>query len=343
MNIVCPGDVTVNTWRTRPQYMLTLYENLWHVDKAGYDKCEVNKDGKLLLVCNSPKNPKKLQFSFHPIYSNEEPRFAPGKHYYFISTSNGIQYDLTTRRTSGDDGHCIKYHMKLHIYVCNPKEEDCIWEPPQCDTPAEIKQRMLMINGKLPRPTRQQMQATEPRIPATKRIITQAVESTTKKRPGVVAQKIETECKNESATSVHAVMNFVLGGVIVFLIAVVIILACALAKRSKPSKLQKVKLPTETKQPRIYESVPVQLPPNMMIPVGPPQSDYLVYTRPCTPDPLYHAVIRTPSHHNYEAPVFRFPDVPQRSRRSSIQRSRAGSAQAKCSIEREDNMDSVSV
>ena len=85
MNIVCPSDVTVNTWRTRPQYMLTLYENLWHVDKAGYDKCEVNKDGKLLLVCNNPNKLKKLQFSFHPIYSSEEPRFVPGKHYYFIS------------------------------------------------------------------------------------------------------------------------------------------------------------------------------------------------------------------------------------------------------------------
>ena len=40
----------------------------------------------------------------------------------FQGTSNGIEFDLTTRRTSGDDGHCIKYHMKLHIYVCNPKE-----------------------------------------------------------------------------------------------------------------------------------------------------------------------------------------------------------------------------
>jgi hypothetical protein len=59
---------------------------------------------------------------------------------------------------------------------------------------------MLMINGKLPRPTRQQMQATKPRIPATKRIITQALKTTTKKQPGAVAQKIEADCKNESAS-----------------------------------------------------------------------------------------------------------------------------------------------
>lgn len=85
MNIVCPSEVIMNTWRTRPPYVLTLHENLWLVDKAGYDKCEVNEEGKLLLVCNNPGKPKKFQFSFHPTYSSEEPRFAPGRHYYFIS------------------------------------------------------------------------------------------------------------------------------------------------------------------------------------------------------------------------------------------------------------------
>ena len=92
MNIVCPSDVIMNTWRTRPPYVLTLHENLWHVDKAGYDRCEVNKEGKLLLVCNNPSKPKKLQFSFHPIYSSEEPRFAPGRHYYFISKFLMLQF-----------------------------------------------------------------------------------------------------------------------------------------------------------------------------------------------------------------------------------------------------------
>lgn len=106
-------------------------------------------------------------------------------------------------------------------------------------------------------------------------------------------------------------------------------------KRTRQYKPQKAKLPPENKQARIYESVPVQLPPNM-VPIGSPQADYLVYARPCTPDPLYHTVIRTPSHHDYDAPVFRFPDVPQRSRGGSMQRSRPGSTQMKSSIERDD-------
>ena len=85
MNVVCPNEFMMNTWRERPAYDTTLSENLWHVNKAGYDKCEVNKEGKRLLVCNNPSKMKKLQFGFHPRYSREEPRFEPGKHYYFIS------------------------------------------------------------------------------------------------------------------------------------------------------------------------------------------------------------------------------------------------------------------
>lgn len=85
MYLVCPSDAAMNTWRTRYLYMLNLYENLWHVDKADYDNCEVNKDGKLLLLCNDPIKPKKIHFKFHPIFSTVEPRFEPGKHYYFIS------------------------------------------------------------------------------------------------------------------------------------------------------------------------------------------------------------------------------------------------------------------
>ncbi len=92
----------MNTWRSRPPYMLTLYENLWHVNKDGYDKCEVNKDGKLLLVCDNPSKPKSFKFSFHPIYSTEEPRFVPGKHYYFISKCFVLQWT-----------DCI-----MHLYFC---------------------------------------------------------------------------------------------------------------------------------------------------------------------------------------------------------------------------------
>lgn len=83
----------------------------------------------------------------------------------------------------------------------------------------------------------------------------------------------------------------------------------------------------------MYESVPVQLPPNM-VPIGSAHGDYMVYTRPATSDSLSHANIRTPSYHNYEAPMFCFPDVSsQRNRGDSIQRSLAGSTHAKCATE----------
>lgn len=36
----------------------------------------------------------------------------------FPATSNGEKSLLKTRKVSGKDGSCEKYHMKLHIYVC---------------------------------------------------------------------------------------------------------------------------------------------------------------------------------------------------------------------------------
>ena len=36
------------------------------------------------------------------------------------ATSSGVKPLLKTRKVSGKDGSCEKYHMKLHIYVCIP-------------------------------------------------------------------------------------------------------------------------------------------------------------------------------------------------------------------------------
>ncbi|XP_046860701.1 uncharacterized protein LOC124453917 [Xenia sp. Carnegie-2017] len=197
MNIVCPSEASVNTWRSRPLYTDSLYENLWHVNKAGYDKCEVNDGGKLLLVCNNPSYVKKLQLGFHPRYSAKEPRFIPGKHYYFISTSVGYPEDLQTRKTSGPDGHCLTNHMKLHIYVCNPKVETCIWEPPICEPPKEIQYRMEMINGVLQRPRLPSPPTTESTSSITKlKKITITTGATSEVLPPQTLQYRE-ECKDE--------------------------------------------------------------------------------------------------------------------------------------------------
>ena len=60
---------------------------------------------------------------------------------------------------------------------------------------------MLMIDGKLPGPTRRQPLVTKPKLQTTKRATTQAPDTTTKGQagqPDAVAQKIDGDCKNES-------------------------------------------------------------------------------------------------------------------------------------------------
>ena len=44
----------------------------------------------------------------------------------FPATSNGEKPLLKTRKVSGKDGSCEKYHMKLHIYVCIPGKGEII-------------------------------------------------------------------------------------------------------------------------------------------------------------------------------------------------------------------------
>ena len=90
MNVVCPNHATVNTWLSEDALsMTTKVENMWMVDKEGYDECMVNGKGdpkinKLILVCDDPKKLKYKMFGFHPRYNREEPKFAIGQHYYFI-------------------------------------------------------------------------------------------------------------------------------------------------------------------------------------------------------------------------------------------------------------------
>ena len=89
LRIVCPSDVTINDW-LETRGLPKKYQNLWLVDKNGYDNCKVNDDtnpsmNKLLLTCNSPQKILYKTFQFHPRFNMmSEPRFVPGRHYYFI-------------------------------------------------------------------------------------------------------------------------------------------------------------------------------------------------------------------------------------------------------------------
>ena len=62
-----------------------LYENLFMVDKAGYDSCNATV-GLNILYCNNPVDYKYTTIVFQPRSANAyDPEFEEGKEYYFIS------------------------------------------------------------------------------------------------------------------------------------------------------------------------------------------------------------------------------------------------------------------
>ena len=93
VTIVCPNDMAVNDWR-KFQIPDRMYENMWMVDKHGYDNCMVNDKvnptmNKIILLCDVPEKIKYKTFELHNYFNTEEPMFAPGHHYYFIWLRRG--------------------------------------------------------------------------------------------------------------------------------------------------------------------------------------------------------------------------------------------------------------
>lgn len=96
VRIVCPSSAAINDWVG--QRISKRFQNFYLVDKNGYDNCKVNDDvnpseNKLLLLCDDFKQVRYRTFKFYPGSNLNEPRFIPGRHYYFIgkTTANGIR------------------------------------------------------------------------------------------------------------------------------------------------------------------------------------------------------------------------------------------------------------
>ncbi|XP_028408504.1 uncharacterized protein LOC114531060, partial [Dendronephthya gigantea] len=176
-------------------------------------------------------------FEFHPRFNLLEPSFVPGRHYYFIGTGDGTKASLKAK--SG--GHCTMYHMKLHIYVCDPKIETCIWEQPYCEPTYEFKRVMTAYSRKLPPPTRAPETLPSPRRTSPKKVLTVANRPTTSLTTKTNAGRTESQKSHECDTdddgdSVHMILNFVLGGVILFMAVVIVILSCGLARKSDTTR-----------------------------------------------------------------------------------------------------------
>ena len=87
--LVCPNPATVPILQHDNVPKESLYENIWMVDKEGYETCTVDtsrKHNRLLKVCDKPLELTYLEIVlqlFSATLNGLE--FIPGREYYFIS------------------------------------------------------------------------------------------------------------------------------------------------------------------------------------------------------------------------------------------------------------------
>ena len=88
LSIRCPNLMDYPIERDNVYSKDKLYENLFMVDKKGFDSCNATL-GLKLLSCDNPDVPSRhVTVVFQPQSANEnDPKFEKGEEYYFISKS----------------------------------------------------------------------------------------------------------------------------------------------------------------------------------------------------------------------------------------------------------------
>lgn len=118
LSFICPNLEDYPIKRNTSYLKELLYENVYMVDKKGYDSCNAT-GGLSILSCNNPVSYIYSRVVFHPhVASPNDPRFEKGKTYYFINTASGSQSSLT----NAQGGRCNS-GMKMKIYVCKSSSD----------------------------------------------------------------------------------------------------------------------------------------------------------------------------------------------------------------------------
>lgn len=88
---VCPNTATTVIKLASSNVLRPLYENLWLVSRQSYERCEVNQttDSELIL-CDKPFNLKYYTVIFKKYSASIDPKFEPGKDYYFVGKKNQL-------------------------------------------------------------------------------------------------------------------------------------------------------------------------------------------------------------------------------------------------------------
>lgn len=132
--IVCPHTVLVPADVSKPLHVEDMFENVWIVDKEGYNSCTVNTTNprhKHWLNCNATSTLRHRNIIFDNWGSVDQGYiFDPGQEYYVIATSNGSMSSLNNLA----GGRCSTHNMKMVFYVCRDKQD------PKCNKAAPSTQ-----------------------------------------------------------------------------------------------------------------------------------------------------------------------------------------------------------
>ena len=96
--IVCPNTVLVPADIKKPLHVDDMFENVWIVDKEGYDSCTVNitnPNHKHWLDCNTTTKLRHRNIvfvSWGPVDQGYE--FYPQKEYYIIGKQHACAIDI---------------------------------------------------------------------------------------------------------------------------------------------------------------------------------------------------------------------------------------------------------
>ena len=100
LSIICPTLVDYPIKRNTFYSKDLLYENVYMVDKQGYDNCDAT-GGQRILNCNDPAKYSHYTVVFQPRTANQnDPEFEKGKEYYLISKCLLIVFQITVKGTN---------------------------------------------------------------------------------------------------------------------------------------------------------------------------------------------------------------------------------------------------
>lgn len=107
LSIICPNLVEYPIIRNTSFSKDLLYQNVYMVDKNGFNNCNAT-GGLSILNCDDPTKYSHASIVFQPSTADiNDPRFKQGKAYYFISKCHCSSNNDLSQKNSWQELTCI--------------------------------------------------------------------------------------------------------------------------------------------------------------------------------------------------------------------------------------------